>query len=43
MLWTYSHEICSLLREAGFTISGDQRGSDYDVPPNAPPGWPFGQ
>jgi hypothetical protein len=43
VLWTYAHEIGSLLKEAGFTVSGEDRGSDYATPPNAPPGWPFGQ
>ncbi len=42
VLHTYCNEIFSLLKEGGFTVQPRSRMQDYKLPPEAPPGWPFG-
>jgi hypothetical protein len=42
ILHTYVHELCRQLRDAGHSVEGAARGTDYHAPPGAPPGWPFG-
>ncbi|HWD66121.1 MAG TPA: hypothetical protein VG405_13210 [Solirubrobacteraceae bacterium] len=43
VLHTYVHEMCTELDEGGHAVQDRAPGSDYHVPPGAPPGWPFGR